>query len=87
MVVPLFRAYIIRTDMACAYRKLHSAFNQRDATLLHCIELATVSIRQRQVGYRHHIREHSDLDTTRQYLNPDDALKREAATDFLSLKG
>jgi integrase/recombinase XerD len=33
-----------------------------------------------------HLMGHSDLDTTRQYLNPDDALKREAA-NRLSLKG
>lgn len=33
-----------------------------------------------------HLLGHSDLDTTRQYLNPDDALKREAA-NRLSLKG
>ncbi|MGA9883472.1 MAG: tyrosine-type recombinase/integrase [Candidatus Acidiferrales bacterium] len=33
-----------------------------------------------------HLMGHSDLDTTRQYLNPDDALKRKAA-NRLSLKG
>ncbi|MGB6877631.1 MAG: tyrosine-type recombinase/integrase [Candidatus Acidiferrales bacterium] len=33
-----------------------------------------------------HLMGHSDLDTTRQYLSPDDALKREAA-NRLSLKG
>lgn len=33
-----------------------------------------------------HLMGHSDLDTTRQYLNPDDSLKREAA-NRLSLKG